>query len=158
METVTINITRASVLADMKVKVHAATASIADDKARYLAQLGSEREQEAHQCITDASLEVATALRRLLTGFPTQTETAGDAYDTTATITYVLTVSQRKSKGLAKFLAQAIHAYLVDSALSKYYVSVNHAELAAPHLAALAVQKSYIESLCYTKTEPSIPS
>lgn len=157
METVTVNISRASVLADMKVKSHAEVASIADDKARYLAELGAEKVEEANQCITDAAMEVATQLRRLLT-FSSGTETAADTYDTTATITYTLSVSARKSNGLALILAKAIHAYLVDSALSKYYVSANHAELAAPHAAALAAQKGYIDALCYTKVEPSIPS
>lgn len=157
METVTVNISRASVLADMKVKVHAETASIADDKARYLAELGTEKTEEANQCITDAAMEVASQMRRLLT-FVSGTETATDGYETTGTMTYTLSVSVRKARGLAQYLAKAIHAYIVDSALSKYYVSVNHADLATPHSAAIAAQRGYIEALCYTKVEPSLPS
>ena len=43
MTAVTITITRASVLADMKVKSHAEVATIEDPKQRYLVELGAER-------------------------------------------------------------------------------------------------------------------
>ena len=154
METVTINITRASVLADMKVKSHAEVAVIADPTERYLAELGTEKEQEAQQCITDAATEVHSVLRAFLGGF-SGTETASDAYDTTATITYVLKVTARKAPGLAAPLAKAVHAYIVDSALGKFYASVSRPELAERHNAQLPAEISVIENLIYRRTNPT---
>lgn len=154
METVTINITRASVLADMKVKSHAEVAVIADPTERYLAELGTEKEQEAHQCITDAAVEIHSALRPFLT-FSSGTETATDTYDTTATITYVLSVTARKAPGMADALMKAIHAYIVDSALDKYYVSVARPDYADRHHAKLATELAAIDTILYRRKNPT---
>jgi hypothetical protein len=154
METVTINITRASILADMKVKSHAEVALIVDEKERYLAELGSEKVEEAQQDITDAAAEIASILRPFLT-FSAGTETATDTYDTTATITYVLSVTSRKSPGLANALMKAIHAYIVDSALEKFYNSVSRTDLAQRHLAQQSAALPFIENLLYRRKSPT---
>ena len=154
METVTVNITRASVLADMKVKSHAEVAHIQDDKQRYLAELGTEKEQEAHQCITDAASDVAAFIRPLLV-FTSGTETATDAYDTTAAITYTLSVTARKAPGMADALAKTIHAYIVDAALSKFYGSVAQGDLAEIHRVRLASELADINNIIYRRSKPT---
>ena len=154
METVTVNITRSSVLADMKVTSHAEVASIEDDKARYLAELGSEKEQLAQQCITDAATEVHSVLRRFLAGF-SGTETAADSYDTTATITYTLSVTARKSPGMADALAKAVHAYIVDSALARFYDGVSRPDFAERHRSNLAFELAVMDNILYKRKNPS---
>jgi hypothetical protein len=154
METVTINITRASVLADMKVKSHAEVASTEDDKARYLSELGTEKTQEANQCINDAAAEVVSVLRPFAATV-TGTETAGDAYDTTATIAFTLSVTARKSPGMAKALANLIHPYIVDSALDKFYVAVSRPDLAERHRARLASEIAAIQGILYRRQAPT---
>lgn len=154
MESVTINITRASVLADMKVKSHAEVASIPDEKERYLAELGTEKAEEAQQCITDAATEIGSILRPFLSGF-SGTKIATDTYDTTATITYTLSVTPRKAPGLADALTKAIHAYIVDSALEKFYTSVSRPDLAQRHLSAVAPALTFIENLLYRRKSPT---
>lgn len=154
METVTVNIARANVLADMKVKSHLEVASIVDDRERYLAELGSEKEEEAQQCITDAATEVHSELRQLLVFGTSEPTTATDNYDTTATITFTLSVTSRKSPGLAKALANAVHAYVVDSALDKFYVAVARPDFADRHRARLANELAVITNLCYRKFNP----
>lgn len=153
METVTISISRASVLADMRVTSHAEVAGIGDDKARYLSELGTEKLQEANQCITDAATEVTGILRPHLAG--TTATTASDPYDTTATIVYALQVPPRKVPGLADAMAKAIHAYIVDSALGRYYVSVSRPDLAEPHRARLSGEMATMDNILYRRAAPA---
>jgi len=154
---ITITISRASVLADMKVKSHAEVAAIVDEKARYLAELGSEKEAEANQGITDAAADIEAYLRSILT-YDTAVQTADDAYDTTESIIYKLSVSDRKKYGLAKALSKEIHAYIVDSALARFYDAVSHPELSAVHLKRLTAELTAIDNLFFNKTEPTAPS
>lgn len=138
----------------MKVKSHSEVAHIPDDKARYLAELGSEKEAEAQQCITDASNEVAAFIRPLLT-FSSGSETATDAYDTAASIVYTLSVTARKASGMANALAKAIHAYIVDAALAKFYGSVAQGDLAEIHRVRLASELADINNIIYRRKNPS---
>ena len=155
METVTITINRSNVLADMKVKSHAEVALIADPKERYLAELGTEKEQEAQQCITDAATEVRSVLRQSL--LETASSSATDPYDTGA-ITYPLSVTARKAPGLADALAKAIHAYIVDSALDKFYTSVSRADFAERHRARTASALTVISNIIYHRANPAYTS
>jgi len=154
---ITITISRASVLADMKVKSHAEVAAIADDKARYLAELGNEKEQEANQCITEAAADIEAYLRSILK-YDTVDQSASDAYETTESIIYKFSVSDRKKYGLAKALTKEIHAYIVDSALARFYDAVSHAELSAVHLKRLPSALAAIDNIFFKKSEPTAPS
>lgn len=153
METVTISITRESVLADMKVVSHGEVATIADDKARYLAELGTEKLPEANQAITDAATEVVGILRPHL--LSASAASASDAFDTTATITYALSVPVRKKPGLADAMAKAIHAYIVDSALGRFYVAVSRPDLAEPHRARLSDEMATMDNILYRRAAPA---
>ena len=153
MEAVTINIKRANLIADMKVTSHSEATALADPQERYLAELGSDKLELAHQCITDAATEAGSVLRRFLTGFYGD-ETATDNYDT-ADIVYVLSVTARKAPGLADALAKAVHAYVVDSALDKYYVSVSRPDMAQRHRDRLASHLTVIDGLLHRRTSPT---
>jgi hypothetical protein len=154
METVTINITRANLIADMRVKSHAEVSVLPDPQERFRAELGTEKLQEANQCITDAATEIHSVLRTFLTGF-SGAETATDSYDTTATISYTFSVTERKAPGLADTLTKAIHAYIVDSALEKYYSSVSRVDFAERHRAQLPSEITVINNLLYRRKNPT---
>ena len=129
----------------MKVKSHAEVANIPDPKQRYLVELGSEKEEDANQCIDDASAEVVAMLRPLWSG--TTNSSSG--------ITFSINTSTRNAVGLEDPLTKAIHAYLVDSALAKYYVSVAQGTLAAAHNAKLPAEITVINELAYRKIDPT---
>lgn len=154
METVIVNISRSGVMSDMRVKSHAEVASIADPTERYLAEAGTEKTEELNQCITDATAEATAALRTFMTGFG-DALTADDYYDTTEDITFALSVTERKAAGLSEALAKAIHAYIVESALDKFYTSVARPELAQRHAARLATALSVIDNLIYRRSQPT---
>ena len=152
MTTVVAKITRSSILKDMKVKSHAEVAAIADPKERYLAELGSEKEQEANQCINDAVIELRSVLRPYLGQSATTPVT--DAYDTTAEIDFSFSLTARKSPGFADDMAKALHPYIVDSALHKFYMSVSRPDIAERHAARLAGELAVIDSIVHRKFIP----
>lgn len=149
-----ITITRANVLADMKVKSHAEVASIKDDRERYLAELGSDKLYEANQCINDACAEVA-ALLRPVQGTISSGFAADNAYDTDD-IAFAIEVTTRKPIQIP--LTKAVHAYIVDAALAKYYVAVSHPEISERHGARIVTDVATINRLLFTKDEPTIRS
>ena len=85
----------------------------------------------------------------------TTATTASDPYDTTATITYALQVPPRKVPGLADAMAKAIHAYIVDSALGRFYVSVSRPDLAEPHRARLSGEMATMDNILYRRAAPA---
>ena len=149
---ITITISRASVLADMEVTSHGEVALLADPRDRYLSELGTEKEQEAQQCITDAATEVNSVLRPFLSG--SAASSATDTYDT-GTIAYVLSVTTRKAYVLADALAKAVHAYIVDSALDKFYTAVSRPDFAERHRSRLASDVTVISNLIYHRAKPA---
>lgn len=155
-QTVIITIGRSSVLADMRVKSHAEVAAIADAKERYLAELGTEKLDEAHQCITDSFADAQSLMRRLVSG--TAASTADDGFASTGDLSLALSVTPRKAMGLAVPLTDALHAYVVDAALSRFYRAVSRADLAQAHLNSLPAERAAIERLIYRRAKPSYPT
>ena len=151
---ITINISRASVLADMKVTSHAEVAALPDDRERYLAELGTEKEPIAHQAITDASKDIQAVLRRYLSGLSDSGSPYSDSYDTAETIAYTLDVSPRKA-GMGEPLTKAIHEYIVESALAKFYDRVHRTDFSQVHLARIASPLATMNSILYRKLEPT---
>lgn len=149
---VTININRANVISDMRVKSQEELAPIVDDRERYVAEIGSEKLEEVNQCITNASVEVTTMLLPFLSG-TAGSSSATDNYDT-ANLTYTLSVAELPSPNFAADLTKALHAYIVDSALSKYYISVSRAPLAEAHAARLQALSIFIRNLIYYRPMP----
>lgn len=137
----------------MKIKSHSEAARIPDADQRYLVELGTEKEAEANQCINDAASEVRAMLRPLLA--EGSGASANDGYDTTASIVYTFSVTARKAPGMASALSTAIHAYIVNSALGKYYVSVAQGDLAEAHRSRLALELATINNIIYRRKSPS---
>ena len=150
--TITITIGRSSVLSDIRVKSHAEAASISDAEERYIVEAGTEKLPEVHQCITDAFAEVSAFVRPFITG--SASATANDAYRSSGDLALALDIPTRKSIALATPLADAIHKYVVDSAMNKFYRAVSRPAMGEPHAQSLASDKANIDVLLYTKQEP----
>lgn len=149
---VTINITRANVIADMRIKSQQELAPVVDDRERYIAEIGTEKLEEVNQCITDASVEVSTILLPFLTG-TAGSSSATDNYDT-ANLVYNLSVAELPSPNFAADVTKAVHAYIVDSALAKYYLSVSRGQLAEAHAARLQALSIFLRNLIYYRPMP----
>ena len=156
MTTITITIQRSSVLADMKVKNHHEAALIQDTRERYLVEAGTEKLPELHQCITDAFADASAIVRQFISpGSPSATITGNDTYSATGDLSVVLSVTSRKAAGLTDPLAAALHKYIVDAALAKFYKAVAHPALAQAREADLQRDNATIENLIYRRGKPS---
>ena len=156
MTTITITIQRSSVLSDIKVKNHHEAALIPDSKERYLVEAGTEKVQELHQCITDAFADASALMRAETIGTTSaQSETENDDYTSTGDLSFVMNFSDRKAPGLKTPLASALHKYVVDNALARYYKAVSHMALSQARESELAKDISTIENLIYHRSNPT---
>ena len=155
MTTMTITIKRAQVLADIKVTSHAEVASVEDDKLRYLYEAGSDKVDQIHQCITDAYADAGALMRPFAQGTPTQSVSADDTYSSSGDLAIVLSLTTRKAANLETSLTAALHKYVVDDALAKFYKGVNHAALQQVHEGQLKADISAVEALVYRRMKPT---
>jgi len=155
MITITITIQRSSVLSDMKVKNSHEAALIPDAKERYLVEAGTEKLPELHQSITDAFADAEAAVRPFIQAVsPSATVSGNDSYSSTGNLSVVLELPSRKANGLTVPLTAALHGYIVDDALAKFYKSVAHTALAQAREAEAARDLATIEGLIYRRTNP----
>ena len=150
--TITITIGRSSVLSDIRVKSHAEAAAISNAEERYIVEAGTEKLPEVHQCINDAFSEVHAIVRQFVTG--ASTASANDAYRSSGDLVLALDIPSRKSVAIATPLTDAIHKYVVDSAMSKFYRAVSRPAMGDAHAQSLASDRANIDILLYTKQEP----
>jgi len=155
MITITITIQRSSVLADMKVKNHHEAALITDSRERYLVEAGTEKLPELHQCITDAFSDASALVRPFIESVSSSASVSGnDSYSSTGDLSVVLEVTSRKANGLTVPLTTALHKYVVDDALAKFYKAVGHSVLGQAREADVAKDIATIEGLIYRRSNP----
>ena len=155
MTTLTITIKRAQVLADMKVVSHAEVASVEDAKLRYLYEAGSEKADQIHQCITDAYADAGALMRPFAQGSPAASVSADDTFSSSGDLVFVMSMTTRKAANLETPLTAALHKYIVDDALAKFYKEVNHAALQQAHDGQLKGDIAAIEALVYRRMKPT---
>lgn len=155
MTTLTITIKRAQVLADIKVTSHAEVATVEDAKLRYLYEAGTEKAEQIHQCITDAYADAGALMRPFAQGTPTASVSADDTYSSSGDLVFVMSLTSRKAANLETPLTAALHKYIVDDALAKFYKGVNHAALQQIHEGQLKSDISSIEALVYRRMKPA---
>ena len=156
MTTITITIQRSSVLADMKVKNHHEAALIPDSKERYLVEAGTEKLPELHQCITDAFSDASAIVRPFIkSSIESETATGNDTYASTGDLSVVLYLTWRKADGLSVPLTAALHKYIVNDALAKFYKAVAHPALTQAREAEIQKDQSTIENLLRRRGNPT---
>ena len=151
--TVTLTIGRSSVLSDLRVKSHAEAAAISDAEERYIVEAGTEKLPEIHECITEAFAEASAILRPFLSG--TASASANDTYRSTGDLSLSLDVTTRKASGLAQPLTDAVHAYVVDCALARFYRAVGRPQMGEIHHNSLADDRAAIDALILTRKKPT---
>ena len=151
--TVTLTIARSSVLSDIRVKSHAEAAAISDAEERYIVEAGTEKLPEVHECITEAFAEASAILRPFLSGLATAS--ASDSYRSTGDLTLTLDITARKAAGLAVPLTDAIHAYVVDCALARFYRAVGRPQMGDIHHNSLTDDRAAIDAIVLTRTKPT---
>ena len=152
---VSITIKMASLKSDILVKSFMNTARVKDPADQYAVRAGEENSKEVDQCLQDAFSSLKAVCRPFLA---TTNDTAGnDALDanigvTDQTLTFDVTV--RRTANFADALAQAMHQYLVNASLRRFYTTAMMPDLVSAYTAGEAEAYNTIKGLLYRKAEP----
>lgn len=156
MTQVTLNIEIATfrIREDIYYKSHLEVMSIEDPESRDVCRADEEKVDEIDRNILSADGELRIALHRWLS--PSDAVSATNVLTISNNLTYQFKTSPRGADHKTTALAAGIHAYLVDSALAKFYTSVNQPNLAKPHKDKADVVLKALHDELYLKTPPTL--
>lgn len=154
MTNVTIEIGVSRLREDIYLKSFLEVKSIPDPALRASVIADEEKVDEVDRDIMVADSELRKALIKWLTSDTTASE--NDALDLGTKITYTFTIAPRRANRIASGLSDSIHAYLVDSALVKFYISVNKQDYAKVHSEKSQLALRDIMSILHFKIPPLV--
>lgn len=142
------------ILKDVKTKSHYEVSEIPDAEARYRAEAGTEKEGEIHRCIQEGASRLMHRCLRYLRNYYTDKRDNEDNPQSVYVYDFVL--SERRSLGKAEPLSEAMHTFIVEYALSKFYASVSQGELSNKHSLLAVDAGNRIDELLYFKLPPRV--
>lgn len=151
-----ITITTQNVLEDMRLKSHLEVENIEDVDIRDNARADLLKSDELERAFTGSLADLGNLLARFLTDATvTATATAGNAPGVEESYRYEFTASERRYSGKVRLIADKMHSYVVNMALSRFYVSVGQANLSAAHANLAASDGAALVTALYSKSQPS---
>lgn len=141
-----------SLLSEIRQKSHLEVQHIQDPEVRYLAEAGTEKDDELGRCVVVADAQLRALVSRYLTNDPHRVVEAG--VDTPKVLPYPFLFSRRRAMNKAEQLPQMMRDYLVNAALAKFYATVAVTDLAASRGNMAAQQAAEIVRVLYTKLPP----
>lgn len=150
----TISLSVAEILADIKSKSHYEVSAITDPETRYRVEAGTEKEKELFRSILEVASTLSHRLRRFLA--EDYLEEAGDGLAVPEAIVYDFVVSDRRAANIAQPLADAMHEYIVHYAMAKFYATVSQGDLSNAHSTLTAAAAERINEIIYTKQPPML--
>lgn len=148
----TINITTASAVSEIKEKSQLEVKNIKDAEIRYDVEAGTEKLPEIQRCVVYADSQLRVLLAKFLQTVSSETVTAGITFP--ETLSYVLSLSERRNANKSAQLPQLFREYIITAALSKFYASVSANDLAAKRGNEAAVIGANIVNILYFKNPP----
>ena len=148
-----INIKTQTLLEELRQKSHLGTERIKDAEVREAVRAGKEKTDELTRCImtADSRLRAVIGGRYLKRDHSTA---ADDMLGLPDYLTYDLLINVKRASGKDTAFAGLFHDYLVNMALSRYYVSVAMADMAGARAALAAQDEKDIIILLNTKLPP----
>lgn len=147
-----IEFSKKELLFDIMNKSHGEVSVITDAEARYKAEAGTEKTDEIERDLITSTSILYASIGRFLCG--NLTPYADNGAGLPETLVYEFTFSERRLDGKAQPLADAIHAFLVDSTLGLFYNSVSASDLAVKRSGMAQADLQLVERLVYTKKQP----
>ena len=151
MMTVTIN--TSFLVSDIKSKSFMNTERIKDPDDRYAVRAAEENEAEVWQALQESWRSLMTLCRPFLAS---TSDTAGnDTLSISSTNkTLQFDLSERRTSNIGDSLAQAIHSYLSNGTLRRFYTSAAMADLMGMYAQGETAARDEIVILLYKKSEP----
>ena len=150
---ITITIKTASLLSDIRIKSQMNTERIKDAEERYAVRAAEDNNAEVMEGLQEQWRSLLALCRRFL---DSTNDTAGNDTFSTSTTDKTLSfdVTARRTSNIADALAQAIHTYLVNGTLRRFYTSAVMPDLVTLYGAAENASRDEIVNLLYRKLEP----
>lgn len=149
-----IEISKSELLFDIRNKSHSDVSVITDAESRYLAEAGTEKNDEVLRDIASSLASLSTVTGRYLA--QDVNAMASDTATLPTTLVFNFSFSGRKADGKAQPLANAIHEYLADNTLALFYNSVSQPDLAAKRERLAAQDLQLVDTLVHQKKAPYI--
>lgn len=142
------------ILNDLRTKCHYEVAQIADVEARYRVEAGTEKMEDVKRCVAEAMDRLRHRCIRYLE------EEIVDRMDNALFFrdkyTFNLILSERRAIGKTQPLAEAMHTFAVEYALSKFYSDVAMQDLSNKHSMLAVEAGDRIDDMLYTKMPPRV--
>ena len=128
--------------------------AVPDVDIRYKMEAGSEKMVEVNRCILEAIGRVRRRCSRFLAD--QFASGANNAVSLPENYNFEFIFSERRATNKAESLAAAMHDFVVEYALSKFYSIVSQGELSNKHSILALSAGEEIDNLIYKKNPPRI--
>lgn len=149
-----ITIDTQELLFDIRNTSHHEVAGIADVEQRYRTEAGSDKMETIYRCLAASQGTLTALCDKILVGEPLTTDASNILGGLPEQIEFELNLTRRFA-GREQAIADAFHAFLVDSTLSMFYRNVNAPDLSKPHTDNMVVDINHIDNLLYKKRRPT---
>ena len=142
------------ILSNLRAVSHREVAGIENVDARYRAEAGSEKMDDIYRCIFDAAKRLGSRCFRFLDD--AYIPNFDNASNFPEKITYDFNFSERRAINKAVPLEEAMHTFILEYALAKFYSIVNQSELSNKHSLQAIDAGNVLDELLYTKKPPRV--
>lgn len=138
---------------DMILKSHLELETEENLDKKWYARVDEDKEDELDRAIMNAGADLEALCWRWIEATYVQAE--DDALEA-SNLVFNLNFSRRRTAEKAKQLASAMHAYIVDDALAKFYDTVEAQDLSEQHAKNAQAQAQVITHIIYSKLPPIV--
>lgn len=142
------------IVSDLKGISHHEVAEIPDIEARYRAEAGSEKTHLIYKCISEGITRLARRCQRFLNG--NYIMNSDNALAIPDSFTFDLRFSERRAVGKGATLAETMHGFALQVALSQFYSDVSQSALSDKHGLMAAEMGNELDTLLYSKMPPIV--
>lgn len=139
---------------DIRKRSHHEVSAITDAEARYRAEAGTEKMQEITRCVGEGVQRLASRCRRYLDHYPSSV--ADDAPGEPQTYVFEFRMSERRALGKTEPLTKAMHDFVVEYALAKFYSTVSQSDLSNKHSLEAIETGNQLDAILLEKLPPTL--
>lgn len=140
-----------NLIGQMKAVSHREVAEIADVEARYRAEAGSEKANEILHCLNEGYSKLSGRLARWL-----RESTIVYSGVTPQKYRFEFMISERRATNKIDSLLDAMHSFILEYAMSKFYSIVSQGELSNKHSLLAVESGNNVDQLLLTKLPPRV--
>lgn len=138
----------------MRAVSHKEVEGVADVEERYRIEAGSEKMDEIHRCLSDAFAKLSHRCSRFIKR--SYTQEADNVHSIPQIYHLEFSFSERRALNKGAELVNAMHNFVLEYALSKFYLIVNQGDLSNKHSLLAIDEGNVIDQMLMTKMPPRV--